>query len=105
MIGYRSLAGTTFLYKLMWILLLPNALLYIWMMVDYLMHPLATGMYGPPAAATPLARALFALVISPSMLALGLLIMRCAPGNVIGPHGMVHCLRHPGRSCKSYVEQ
>jgi hypothetical protein len=71
-------------YKLLWALVLPNVLLYVWMLVDYLMHPLATGMYGPSAVATPLARALFTLVISPSMLVLGVLIMRRAPGNVIG---------------------
>ncbi len=84
MIRYPFVTGTTFLYKLLWTLIPANVLLYMWMLVDYLMHPLATGMYGPPAAATPLARALFALVISPSMLVLGVLIIRRAPGNVVG---------------------
>jgi hypothetical protein len=76
--------GTTFFYKMMWALLPPNAVLYVWMTLDYLTHPLASGMYGPAELAAPPMRALFTLVAAPLLITIGLLIMRRAPGNVVG---------------------
>jgi hypothetical protein len=74
----------TFFYKLMALLLPFNFIIYCWMVIDYLTHPLATGIYGPEMMATPIARALFVLLLSPLLMLIGLLIMRRVPGNAVG---------------------
>lgn len=76
---------TTFVYKLLRLHLLLTTLFYMWAMADYLTHPFDPGWSPSSFMGSVLGRALFALVLSPMFLIIGVLIMRRARGNLMGP--------------------
>src|SRR5512141_2149080 len=78
------LRNTTFVYKLMAALALFSSILFVWEVVDNLLHPLEMGIYGNALQASPPMRLVYTVLLPPIFLFLGALIIRRARGNVIG---------------------
>jgi signal transduction histidine kinase len=76
------MARPTYFYRLMQILALIHVGLFIWLAVDYALHPLEIGL--SRSNSTPLDRALNILLISPLTIGVSILVLRRSKGNVVG---------------------